>query len=200
MKSHKISGITGEIHEPVKGLSLAEENRQLRNRIAELERLVRRDTLTPLYNRRHFIDVLDRWSWRAHRYGGNFALFFIDVDQLKSVNDEYGHDAGDQLLIAIAKTLQNCVRRSDLAARLGGDEFGLLLENIKPEELEAKAEKIAKAVAKQVVDYNGSILKGSVSVGYTVIQGGASATELLLRADQSMYDVKNGKPRAGAAG
>lgn len=195
MKTNQMTGIAGSEHKPETGLTLEEENRQLRTRIAELERLVRRDTLTPLYNRRHFIDVLDRWSWRAHRYGGQFALFFIDVDQLKAVNDQYGHDAGDQMLIAIAKTLQNCVRRSDVVARMGGDEFGLLLENIKPDALETKAEKITKAVAKLSVDYNGNTLKSGVSVGYTVVQGGVSATELLLRADQSMYESKKAKPR-----
>jgi diguanylate cyclase (GGDEF)-like protein len=195
MNTHNTSGTAGENQTPEKGLSLEEENKQLRARVAELERLVRRDTLTPLYNRRHFIDVLDRWSWRAHRYGGNFALFFIDVDQLKLVNDQYGHEAGDHLLIAIAKTLQNCVRRSDVVARMSGDEFGLLLENIKPNELQTKADKISKAVAKQAINYNGNILKSSVSVGYTVIQGGVASAELLSRADQSMYEAKKAKPR-----
>lgn len=163
------------------------ENQRLRARIAELEFLVRRDSLTPLYNRRHFIDVLDRWIWRAHRYGGQNAMFFVDVDQLKSVNDQYGHAFGDQLLMTVAKSLQSCVRRSDVAARIGGDEFGLLLENIKTDELESKAQKIAAIIAKRPVDHQGQILEISVSVGYAIIQGGVSAAEILRRADQSMY-------------
>ena len=174
-------------------LSLEQENRELKKRIAELERLVLRDTLTPLYNRRHFIDVLDRWSWRAHRYGGDYGLFFIDVDQLKAVNDAHGHDAGDKMLVKIAETLQNCVRKSDVVARMGGDEFGILLENIKPKTLRDKAAKITKAVAKQRINYQDATLSPSISVGYTVIQGGVSPAELLLRADRAMYEAKNAK-------
>ena len=193
MDSHSASRHSDLPDEPETEFSLEEENKHLKARIAELERLVRRDTLTPLYNRRHFIDVLDRWSWRAHRYGGDFALLFIDVDQLKAVNDAHGHDAGDTLLVAIAKTLQSCVRRSDVVARMGGDEFGILLENIKPEALPAKAEKIAKSVARKRIDYNGETLEPSISVGHTVIEGGVSAAELLLRADRSMYKAKDAK-------
>ncbi len=193
MDSHSASRRGDLPDEPETELTLEEENKQLKARLAELERLVLRDTLTPLYNRRHFVDVLDRWSWRAHRYGGNYALLFIDVDQLKAVNDAHGHDAGDTLLVAIAKTLQSCVRRSDVVARMGGDEFGILLENIKPEELNAKAERIAKSVARQRIDYQGQILTPSISVGHTVIENGVSAAELLLRADRSMYKAKDAK-------
>jgi len=190
MNSHSASRRAGSFDAAETGLSLEEENKQLKARVAELERLVLRDTLTPLYNRRHFVDVLDRWSWRAHRYGGDYALLFIDVDQLKAVNDAHGHEAGDKLLVAIAKTLQSCVRRSDVVARMGGDEFGILLENIKSEVLAAKAEKITKSIARQRIDYNGEVLKPSISVGYTVIENGVSAAELLLRADRSMYEAK----------
>jgi diguanylate cyclase (GGDEF)-like protein len=189
------AGFTGQYRDE-DYLTLEAENQKLRARIADLECLVRRDCLTPLYNRRHFIDVLDRWVWRTHRYGGDSAILYADVDQLKLVNDQYGHGAGDKMLIAIAQTLKNSVRRSDIAARIGGDEFGLLLENIKAEELPAKAQKIANAVAKLAVDYNGSALKCSVSIGFTIIQSGMSAADLVKRADASMYAIKLQKSRA----
>ncbi len=174
-------------------LPLIQENHRLRARVAELERLALRDSLTPLYNRRHFIDVLDRWIWRAHRYDHQGAVFFVDVDQLKTVNDQYGHDFGDQLLLAVANRLQSCVRRSDIAARIGGDEFGLLLENITIGQLESKALKISKSIAKKPVEYLGQNLDVSVSVGYAIIESGVSAAEMLRRADQSMYEAKAGK-------
>ena len=193
MNSHSRTGPVPAQSVAANDLSLNEENKRLKARIAELERMVLRDTLTPLYNRRHFMDVLDRWILRAHRYGGNYALFFIDVDHLKSVNDAHGHEAGDQLLITSATTLQSIVRRSDIVARMGGDEFGMMLENIKAQDLETKAASITKSAAKQWIDYRGTTLKPSISVGYTMIEGGISSAELLQRADQSMYQTKQAK-------
>ena len=174
-------------------LALDQENKKLKARIAELERLVVCDTLTPLFNRRHFMEVLDRWCWRAHRYGGAYGLLFIDVDNLKSVNDKHGHLAGDALLTAIAKSLLNTVRRSDLAARVGGDEFAILLDNIPESELAGKAEKIAKTVGKLKVEHGGVVLTPGISAGYAVIEPGVKPTELLLRADRSMYASKQAK-------
>lgn len=174
-------------------LALDQENKKLKARIAELERLVVCDTLTPLFNRRHFMEELDRWCWRAHRYGGAYGLLFIDVDNLKSVNDKHGHLAGDALLTAIAKSLLNAVRRSDLAARVGGDEFAILLDNIPESQLAGKAEKIAKTVGKLMVEHEGVVLTPGVSAGYAVIEPGVKPTELLLRADRSMYASKQAK-------
>lgn len=172
---------------------LARENAALKARVAELERLVACDTLTPLFNRRHFMEELDRWCWRAHRYGGHYGLLFIDVDDLKAVNDRDGHVAGDFLLTTIAKALLGTVRRSDLVARIGGDEFGVLLDNIQESELARKAERVAAMVGKLKVDFNGARLSPSISAGYAVIEAGAKPSELLLRADRSMYAAKQTK-------
>jgi diguanylate cyclase (GGDEF)-like protein len=173
--------------------ALERENKQLKARVAELERLVVCDTLTPLFNRRHFMEELDRWCWRTHRYGGEYGLLFIDVDNLKSVNDGHGHLAGDILLTAIAKALLGAVRRSDLVARVGGDEFAILLDNIPEAELPGKAERITKIVSKLKIDHQGTALSPSVSAGYTAIEPGVKASELLLRADRSMYAAKQAK-------
>ncbi len=174
-------------------LALDQENKKLKARIAELERLVVCDTLTPLFNRRHFMEELDRWCWRAHRYGGEYGLLFIDVDNLKSVNDKNGHLAGDALLTAIGKSLLGAIRRSDLAARVGGDEFAILLDNIPEIELAGKAEKIAKTVGKLKVEHEGVVFTPGISAGYAVIEPGVKPTELLLRADRSMYASKQAK-------
>jgi diguanylate cyclase (GGDEF)-like protein len=176
------------------GLSALErENNQLKARIAELERLVACDTLTPLFNRRHFMEELDRWCWRAHRYGGEYGLLFIDVDNLKTVNDRLGHQAGDVLLMAIAKALLGAVRRSDLVARIGGDEFAILLDNIPETELAGKAERIGKAISKLSIDHAGATLSPSVSAGFTPLAPGIKPSELLMRADRSMYAAKQAK-------
>lgn len=173
--------------------ALERENNQLKARVAELERLVVCDTLTPLFNRRHFMEELDRWCWRAHRYGGEYGLLFIDVDNLKGVNDTLGHPAGDILLLAIAKSLLGAVRRSDLVARVGGDEFAILLDNIPETELAGKAERIGKAIGKLTVDHAGTTLKPSISAGFTRLEPGVKPSELLLRADRSMYAAKQAK-------
>lgn len=173
--------------------AIERENNQLKARVAELERLVACDTLTPLFNRRHFMDELDRWCWRAHRYGGDYGLLFIDVDNLKTVNDSLGHQVGDMLLMAIAKALLGAVRRSDLVARIGGDEFAILLDNIPEAELAGKAERIGKAIGKLTIDHAGATLKPSVSAGFTPLAPGVKPSELLLRADRSMYAAKQAK-------
>jgi diguanylate cyclase (GGDEF)-like protein len=173
--------------------ALERENNQLKARIAELERLVACDTLTPLFNRRHFMEELDRWCWRTHRYGGEYGLLFIDVDNLKTVNDSLGHQAGDVLLLAISKALLGAVRRSDLVARIGGDEFAILLDNIPEAELAGKAERIGKAIGKLSIDHAGTTLSPSVSAGFTPLEPGVKPTELLLRADRSMYAAKQAK-------
>ncbi len=172
---------------------LEKENRLLRARVAELERLVVTDTLTPLYNRRYFMEELDRWCWRTRRYGGEYGLLFIDVDNMKAVNDQHGHAAGDTLLMAIAKALMTTVRRSDIVARIGGDEFAVLLDNIPESELAQKSERLAGAVAKLAIDYQSVQLKPTVSIGYTVLTPGVKPAELLLRADRSMYTFKQAK-------
>ena len=169
------------------------ENRQLKARIAELERLVVCDTLTPLFNRRYFMEELDRWCWRTHRYGGNYGLLFVDVDNLKMVNDRIGHHAGDLLLTSIAKALLAAVRRSDLVARVGGDEFAILLDNIPEAQLPEKADHITRIVGKLRIEHGGAPLAPSISVGYTVIEPGIKPSELMLRADRSMYAAKQAK-------
>jgi diguanylate cyclase (GGDEF)-like protein len=173
--------------------ALEQENTALRSKIAELERMVVRDTLTPLYNRRYFMSELDRWCWRARRYGGHYGLVFIDVDNLKVVNDSFGHGAGDDMLIEIAKSLNETVRRSDILARIGGDEFAVLLDNIPTEQLQPKSDHMVDAVAKLSIEHHGHILVPSISAGYTAIEPGIKASELLLRADRSMYAAKQAK-------
>ena len=173
--------------------ALKRENRALKTRLAKLEKLVVCDTLTPLFNRRHFMDELSRWCWRAHRYGGEYGLLFIDVDNLKTVNDAHGHLAGDMVLTGIAKALLASVRRSDLVARVGGDEFAILLDSIPANIITSKAASITKAISKLEIPYQGQCLIPKISVGFTPLEAGVKPLELLLRADRSMYAAKQAK-------
>ncbi len=169
---------------------------QLKARIAELERQVGTDTLTPLFNRRHFMQLLERWCARAQRYGGRAGLLYIDVDNMKEVNDTYGHEAGDALLIAIANGLMVAVRKSDIVARLGGDEFVVLLENIDPDNLPEKIASIKKRISKISVSAGDTKLLPSVSAGAVPIRSGDKPEALLRAADKAMYADKKSAQRS----
>ncbi len=172
---------------------LARENLQLQARVAELERLTAMDTLTPLFNRRYLMQELDRWCWRAHRYGGTFGLLYLDVDRLKSVNDTHGHTAGDAVLCAIAEALGNATRKSDVIARMGGDEFAVLLDSISAEKLVEKMNSVRRMLTGLAVPITGSTLQIDVSVGCSLIESGSRASEVLIEADRAMYADKRSK-------
>ncbi|MFD1765938.1 GGDEF domain-containing protein [Sphingorhabdus buctiana] len=172
---------------------LSRENLQLKARIAELERLTAMDTLTPLFNRRYLMQELDRWCWRAHRYGGTFGLLYLDVDRLKSVNDTHGHAAGDAVLCGIAEALGSATRKSDVIARIGGDEFAILLDSITAEKLREKTASLRRHLTAFPVKTAGPVLKVNVSVGHCLIEGNSRASEVMIEADKSMYADKRSK-------
>lgn len=173
--------------------AVLKENKALKSKIAALERQVVRDYLTSLYNRHHFMVELERWTWRVRRYGGQYGLLFIDVDDLKLINDVSGHGAGDAVLVAIGQALLNNTRKSDIAARIGGDEYGMLLDTISPDNLAGRAVRIGDAVQKLKIPYRSDILRTGISVGYTMLETGVKPADLLERADQSMYKSKKAK-------
>jgi diguanylate cyclase (GGDEF)-like protein len=176
--------------------ALHQENLVLKARIIELEQQVSFDSLTSLYNRRYFDAELDRWSWRVRRYGGQYGLLYIDADDLKPINDRHGHNAGDAVLKAIAQTLRENVRKSDVAARIGGDEFGILLDSIAPENVAGRAERLTELVKKLRIPYRGALLMTQISVGHTMIEPGVRPADLILRADRAMYEAKAEKPQS----
>lgn len=102
----------------------------LENRNLELSHLARHHHLTSLFNRLMFRDTLELANARLGRLGGCLGVLYIDLDGFKKVNDRLGHDAGDSVLVEVARRLRDGVRTSDVAARLGGDEFGVILENL----------------------------------------------------------------------
>ncbi len=108
---------------------LRSEISRLEQRVEMLDRLAHQDSLIELPNRRGFMRQLERLIDRVTRYGDPAALLFVDIDGLKKINDSFGHAAGDEALIQVARALAGGVRRSDCVARLGGDEFGILLEH-----------------------------------------------------------------------
>ena len=152
------------------------------------------DDLTDLPNRRLLQQRLAQTIALCRRHKRKFALMFIDVDHFKQVNDQYGHDVGDELLKWIAKQLGDSVRASDTLARQGGDEFVLLLAEISSaEDAELVARKVFYAI-REPFDTGLQQFKVSLSVGVVIFDPNDpdSAEELLRKADIALYQVKRG--------
>ncbi|MBO9581437.1 MAG: GGDEF domain-containing protein [Sphingobium sp.] len=182
------SGDTSALEQEV--VALRKELRLLRLANEELERLVVRDTLTPLYNRRHFITCLIERLNRLGRYGTAAALVFIDVDGMKAINDTFGHSAGDYALNHVAHLLIGAVRSTDIAARVGGDEFALLLDGLDEASALNKAEHLSKLISSTECHFGDHILPLSASFGCTALRGGDSDFAAIARADMAMYAAK----------
>jgi diguanylate cyclase len=154
-----------------------------------------RDALTGLANRRHFELALDREADRAARSGEAALLLLFDVDLFKSVNDDYGHAAGDLVLQSVARSLQHCVRPMDTVARYGGEEFAVVLPSCQPAFGLQVAERIRRTVELQVVN-----VAPDLGLSVTLSAGGAfappwvrsSARLWLERADAQLYRAKAG--------
>jgi diguanylate cyclase (GGDEF)-like protein/PAS domain S-box-containing protein len=151
------------------------------------------DSLTGLPNRRLLLDRLEGALSRSRRNGRDIAVLFVDVDHLKRVNDELGHEAGDELLRGVAKNLLSVVRDSDTVARLGGDEFVVVCEQVgTPDELEVLARRMLQAIHIPVVFPTGTLVV-SASIGIVTPSAATDRPQDLLRAaDGAMYRAKRG--------
>jgi diguanylate cyclase (GGDEF)-like protein len=154
------------------------------------------DALTGLPNRNLFSDRLEMALRRFRRFPKlYFAVFFIDLDSFKQVNDCYGHDVGDQLLKAVAEILQSCVRANDTVARLGGDEFTILLDSITHiSEVRNVAERIQEKLNAPLTFSDQVILSGaSIGIVLSAFRY-RQASDLVKDADTALYQAKqNGK-------
>lgn len=169
---------------------LADELHKANQRLAELART---DELTKVRNRRGLRSALEREFLRAVRYGGGLALMIFDVDHFKSVNDAYGHQVGDRMLIAVAQALKNAVRQVDVVARLGGEEFVVVAPETRLREAGGLAERLRQAAASAVVELRvGPPLRVTVSCGAATIEAAQadSPSALLALADRALYRAK----------
>lgn len=162
----------------------------------KLRHLAHYDNLTGLLNRSLFMDRLQATVSQSDRYQQSCSLLYIDVDNFKQINDQYGHDAGDVLLKAVADRIKQNCRTTDSAARLGGDEFAILLTHIDKADTSLTVEKILKKVSEPVVLDKQSI-QVSLSIGVAHYPDTATNIhDLLSQADEAMYRAKRtGKAR-----
>lgn len=190
----------GELYAAIEVTRDITERQQIEELLSENEKrlhhLAHHDPLTNLPNRLLFEDRMKQALSKARRSRKQVALFFIDLDHFKDVNDNLGHDFGDQMLIEVAVRLTKSIRESDTVARMGGDEFLILLEEIDSiQQIEQMAERICQTLIQELAREHYS-QRLSASIGISIFpEDGSSGQELLTAADQAMYRAK-GKGKA----
>jgi len=158
----------------------------------QLVYLAERDALTGLYNRHRFQQELARTMLDSDRHQVQCAVMFFDLDEFKTINDSYGHRAGDALLIRVASEIGTLVRRNEVLARLGGDEFAILLPSVLGNEAEVLADRVVRAIAQIPFRFEGQNLRLTTSLGIAYYPGQASdADDLVAHADIAMYQAKD---------
>ena len=173
---------------------IAREQRRTRDAAIRLSTI---DPLTSLFNRGFFFAALEREIARSARSGRGFCLLMMDLDELKAINDRYGHFHGDRVLREVGRVVAAGVRRIDTAARYGGDEFVVLLPETDPTGAYVLAEKVRQGVEGMALDLPDAEISPSISIGVVSYpDDGQSADELMITADGAMYASKrSGKNR-----
>jgi diguanylate cyclase (GGDEF)-like protein len=168
----------------------------------ELVRLATTDTLTGVFNRRHFLEAAEREVRRGRRYARPLSVLMIDVDSFKSINDGHGHPVGDEALRRFAALAAGILRQSDFIGRMGGDEFVIVLTETALGAAAAVAERLRAATTDAPLAVEGAAVPWSVSIGCAELAPGEEEIEApLKRADRALLDAKRaGRNRVVASG
>lgn len=178
--------------------ALQATNKELRSRIREVEKLqielreqALRDPLTGLYNRRNLSDAMERELARVKRERRSMSVLIMDIDRFKKINDNFGHQVGDQFLIEISRLIASHARSSDIACRYGGEEFLLVMPSATLKTALKRAEEIRMECADIRIANGGKQLKVTLSMGVaTFPKHGKGAEEIAIKADKAMYKAK----------
>jgi diguanylate cyclase (GGDEF)-like protein len=162
----------------------------------ETRQITLHDALTGLPNRVLFEQRLEHGLIQAKRHSWKLAVLFIDIDKFKSINDTYGHDMGDKVLLMVANRLQSSVREEDMVCRWGGDEFVCLLLDVKQEaNVTLLAEKMVNRIA-EACEFNGTVLSIRPSMGIAIYPADGETADILFKsADTAMYKAKGTESR-----
>lgn len=168
---------------------LKREIRTAQRKISEMATL---DELTGLYNRRYFMEALDRERSRAERHGKDFSLAMMDLDFFKRINDKLGHRAGDLVLADMGRMIREWSRHSDLPCRYGGEEFAVILPETDMEGARVACERLRLLVAENQVQWRTGPIQMTISIGVTQNRRGAkdAMRKLIDRADEALYRAK----------
>lgn len=187
-KPIRLNELVLRINRVVKEQSLLEERDRM---IKDLKRLTIEDSLTGLYNSRHFFEQLDKEIERSDRYLHPLSLIFIDIDKFKKINDSYGHMIGDKVLSLISKKILSCLRTNDTAYRFAGDEFTIILPETDSRNAKVVADRIVDRFVDEPILVNGKTMpKISVSIGIAEHQRHEEIQQFIHRADITMYEAK----------
>lgn len=157
-----------------------------------LKDLSETDGMTGLANMRAFHKTMKRITARAKREGTEWSVMMIDTDHLKDINDRYGHDVGNELLVRMVETMRKALRGYDLMARYGGDEFIVLLPNTGEEVAREVAERVRRSIENMAIEAKGERVSSTVSIGFATYPVATRDAERVIEiADQAMYISKN---------
>jgi len=166
-------------------------HREVQQAHTDLEELSRRDPLTGVYNRRFMETELDKEFKRVARYGGKLSVLFLDLDFFKKVNDTYGHQAGDQVLIEVTQRISGIVRTTDFLARYGGEEFAIVLPETDTTGGLIFANRVREVIEKTPVHFGEHVIPVTASLGLSEYYDGVESYEVLLdQSDKALYAAK----------
>jgi diguanylate cyclase (GGDEF)-like protein len=179
-------------------------NQQLALTNAELKQMTIKDDLTGLFNRRHFFESLGLEIKRVNRYKKWLSLILFDLDHFKKVNDTFGHQAGDHVLVMVGSMVTKAIRDTDILSRYGGEEFAILLPETELKGAVIFAERVRKCIENAQILYKGRKIKTTVSLGvatYSPSSGTREKEDIVAAADEALYSAKNkGRNRVGLTG
>lgn len=156
----------------------------------KIQRQATTDGLTNLVNYRTFYRTLEKEMWRSRRYNERISIIMIDIDNLKNINDKYGHRTGDEVIRQVSRQIQGCVRHMDTAARYGGDEFAIILPNTSVSEAKLVAKRMVENVSKTKLKLNSGKISLSISVGLGEYGPESSPMDMTHYSDQALYSAK----------
>jgi diguanylate cyclase (GGDEF)-like protein len=187
---NELSGIKNDLADVRDDLSKSQAKEE------ELREVALHDALTGLPNRLLFEERLNHGLIQAKRHGWKLAVLFMDIDNFKNINDSYGHDLGDKVLLTVADRLQAATREEDTVSRWGGDEFMCLLSEVKEEaDVTRLAELIVKRISK-AFKFKGTVLSIKVSIGIAIYPADGETADILFKnADTAMYKAKGTERR-----
>ena len=165
-------------------------SRDLSEQNCRLERLASSDALTGIMNRRIFLEIANKYLYQSQRQNENFYFLMLDIDHFKSINDNYGHQAGDKVLVTYSDLIRSILRKNDLYGRLGGEEFGIVVLENSDEDALHVAEKIRLAIESKEHKIDDSVLPVTVSIGVALKCQKHTLEDVMHSADEAMYEAK----------
>ena len=157
----------------------------------EIYRLTIIDGLTGAYNKRYFIETIEREMARCLRYDRPLSLIMFDIDHFKKVNDEYGHIAGDYVLRHMCQTIHGRIRQEEVFSRYGGEEFAIILPERSLDKAEQFAEKLRRLVESDMFAFEDEEITITISLGVAELSGHEKVTQLIRQADEALYQAKH---------